>query len=310
MASFDDMLRGANDRMDFDPYLCPVDPQRDWCLTFKAQPKKTVGMEFQKLWQTAWKDGEIDPSKPAEKTTSKLKLNHGDCNTTWTFSNEKFAMQGVGKLLTGDYKVNLSGTAEAKYLKSAWKLVGLATLSTPDLGGAKINSSLEFEHESTGAQKLKPKINFELQEEINVGLSGEHDTKDLQKGLFQVVYSPKDQGRFWMRGNVKSQEFGAGCDNKVNDNIEHSFEATYNWGGAEGIKGTNFGLRGGVDYSLSDQTSLTAAASWGKDVNVNQTVEHKCDKNWTVSATQSFDQELVGTKQGAYHIGFAATYKL
>ena len=101
-------------------------------------------MEFQKLWQTAWKDGEIDPSKPAEKTTSKLKLNHGDCNTTWTFSNEKFAMQGVGKLLTGDYKVNLSGTAEAKYLKSAWKLVGLATLSTPDLGGAKINSSVSL----------------------------------------------------------------------------------------------------------------------------------------------------------------------
>ena len=108
-------------------------------------------MEFQRLWQTAWKDDAIDPSKPAEKTTSKLRLNHGDCTTTWTFSNEKFAMNGVGKLLTGDYKSDLSGTAEYKYLKAAWKLSGLATLVTPDLGGAKINSSV-----SNGNKILSP----------------------------------------------------------------------------------------------------------------------------------------------------------
>ena len=155
-----------------------------------------------------------------------------------------------------------------------------------------------------------PKVNIELQDEINVGISAEHDTKDLKKGLFQAVYAPKDSGLFWMRANVMEKEFGAGCDNKVSDTIRHSWEGVYNWGGAEGIQGTNFAIRGGVDYELSDATSLQAAVSVSKDVNVNQTVEHQCDKNWTVSATQSFDQELVGTKQGAYHIGFAATYKL
>jgi len=69
-------------------------------------------------------------------------------------------------------------------------------------------------------------------------------------------------------------------------------------------------LRGGVDYDLSKQTNLNTSASWGSDINVNQQVTHECDKNWTVSATQTFDQELLKTKQGAYHIGFGVTYKL
>lgn len=214
------------------------------------------------MWQTPWKAGgdERDGDKPETKTTSKLTLNHGDCDTTWTYSSEKFAMKGVGKLLTGNYKSDLTGTAEYKFLKSSWKLTGAMTLVTPDLGGAKIASSVDVEWESSGAQKVKPKVNFELQEEVNVGFSAEHDTKDLKKGLFQAIYAPKDSGLFWMRGNIMSKEFGFGCDNKLNDSINHTWEGTYNWGGdTEGIMGTSFGLRGGVEYELSGQTSLEAA---------------------------------------------------
>ena len=63
-----------------------------------------------------------------------------------------------------------------------------------------------------------------------------------------------------MRGNVMSKEFGFGCDNKVTDSINHSWEGTYNWGGDfAGIMGSSFGLRGGVEYELSEKTSLEAA---------------------------------------------------
>ena len=100
-------------------------------------------MEFQRLWQSAWKNDEIDASKPAEKTTTKLRINHGDCTTNYTFSNEKFAMQGAGKLLDKDgYWSELAGTVEGKYLKEAWKLSGVLRLRTPDLSGAKINGSV------------------------------------------------------------------------------------------------------------------------------------------------------------------------
>ena len=74
--------------------------------------------------------------------------------------------------------------------------------------------------------------------------------------------------------------------------------------------GMPFFLRGGVSYDLSDATSLDVSGSWGEGINVSQTVSHKCDKNWTVAATQTYDQENLRKSQGAYHIGFGLTYKL
>ena len=96
------------------------------------------------LYQTAFLDGAVDDSKPKEKTTAKMKINHGDCTTAWTFSSEKLAMQGVGVLFAKDgYKSTLEGALEAKYLKEAWKASGILSLATPDLGGGlKVNTQV------------------------------------------------------------------------------------------------------------------------------------------------------------------------
>ena len=57
-----------------------------------------------------------------------------------------------------------------------------------------------------------------------------------------------------------NKEFGFGCDNKVTDSINHTWEGTYNWGGDfEGIMKSSFGLRSGFEYELSEQTTLEAA---------------------------------------------------
>ena len=157
----------------------------------------------------------------------------------------------------------------------------------------------------------KPKVNINLQEEIHVGVGAEHDTKDLKKGLFQCVYQPAGAGKYWLRADMINKLFSAGCDNTLNDTTRHSFEGVYMMEEkAEGIQGQPVMVRGGVEYDLSDATSLEAAGKWGKDVEFEQTVTHQCDKNWTVSATQSFDSGLLGTKQGSYSIGFGVTYKL
>lgn len=102
----------------------------------------------------------------------------------------------------------------------------------------------------------------------------------------------------------------AGCDQQLKDGINHSFELVYGWKEFAGIQGNPVALRGGVEYELSDQTSVQASASWDKNYTVSQEVTHKIDKNWTVSCTQSFDSEQVGSKNSPYHIGFAAAYKL
>jgi hypothetical protein len=125
------------------------------------------------------------------------------------------------------------------------------------------------------------------------------------------VYSPAGSGNFWIRANMVKNLFSAGCDNKLNDSTRHSFEAVYMTSDkAEGIMGNPVQVRGGVQYDLSEQTSVEAAASWDTGVAVNQTVTHECDKHWTVSATQTFDSELLGSKQGAYNMSFGVTYKL
>jgi len=73
--------------------------------------------------------------------------------------------------------------------------------------------------------------------------------------------------------------------------------------------GKPVGLLGGVEYELSDKTSLSASGIWAGDYEVESEVEHKVDNNWTVSAKQSFSSEPV-TGISPYHIGFSASYKL
>lgn len=214
------------------------------------------------------------------------------------------------------YKSTIQSTLEAKYLKEAWKVSGVLSLATPDLGGAKINTQLEGEVESFDAkknlqpQKFRGKINAELSEEVNVGVSTQHTNGELDRGLASAVYAPKSGGLFWLRSDVLRKEVSGGCDNELKSGIQHSWEIVGNWADRKGIYGLPLGLRGGVSYDLSDATSLDVSGSWGDDVDVAQTVSHKCDKNWTVSATQSYNKEMLKKSQGAYHIGFRLAYKL
>jgi hypothetical protein len=113
-------------------------------------------MTYDKLYQTAWKNGDLDTSKPKEKETTKLKIDHGDCKTETAFSSEKFSLKADAVLFSKDgYKSTIQTTLEAKYLKEAWKASGVFSLVTPDLGGAKINTQLEGEVESYNAKDNK-----------------------------------------------------------------------------------------------------------------------------------------------------------
>ena len=74
-----------------------------------------------------------------EKTSSKLKINHGDCTSTYTFANDKMAFDAKGKVTDdSDWKVDLSGNGEIKQAKSEWKIGGALDIVAKDLGGAKL----------------------------------------------------------------------------------------------------------------------------------------------------------------------------
>ena len=159
---------------------------------------------------------------------------------------------------------------------------------------------------------VKPRVNVEVADEFNVGVSAKWDTKTFKEVWPQLVYKPKgDNGIYWGRLDMMRSLFMTGCDQQLKDGINHSFELVYGWGkDYAGIMGNPVGLRGGVEYELSGQTNVQVSGSWDKNWTLNQEVTHKIDSHWTVSCTQSFDSEQVGGKNSPYHIGFAAAYKL
>lgn len=158
---------------------------------------------------------------------------------------------------------------------------------------------------------VKPKINIAVNDEINAGVSMKSDTKTLQECFPQFVYNPKDcKGLYWLRGDVTRSLAMAGCDQKLADYINHSFEVVFGWKDFKGIKDHPVALRAGFAYELSDQTTYNVQAEAGQSYSFSTEVEHQVDSHWTVSATQSFDASNVGSKVSPYHVGFSAAYKL
>ena len=83
------------------------------------------------------KTGEVGS---ATKTSSKLKINHGDCTTTYTFANDKMAFDGRGIAVNdNDWKVDIYAGGEVKQVKEEWKITGGIDAAGKDLGGAKLN---------------------------------------------------------------------------------------------------------------------------------------------------------------------------
>lgn len=83
-----------------------------------------------------------------EKTSTKLKINHGDCTTTYSFANDKMGFDAKGKAVNDDgMKVDIGGAGEVKQAKGEWKTTGSIDIKAKDVGGANvaINVSLNFD---------------------------------------------------------------------------------------------------------------------------------------------------------------------
>lgn len=73
-----------------------MDPWKDLLLTFKAAPKKNLGLTMSRTSQSEWKN---DAKVESQKTASKLSIDHGDCKTTYGFANDKMTFDAIGKAL-------------------------------------------------------------------------------------------------------------------------------------------------------------------------------------------------------------------
>lgn len=233
MASFSDLLKGVNTRIGG---YNAEDPTRvvnlsDWKLSFSAKPQKHISLDAERNMESkADKDG---ARSNVDKTSNKLKIEH-ECGlaTTWTFANDKMAFDAKVKAYNEDgIKVNVGAAAENKPEKKEWKVTGSADLSSNDVGGAKVAMAVSAEFDHKQKMTVKPKINIEIADEFNLGVSVVKDWDAKQDIFPQFIYNPKDKASFyWARADLARTQFMVGCDQKLKDSISHSFEAIYGYG--------------------------------------------------------------------------------
>jgi len=195
----------------------------------------------------------------------KLKLNHGDCQSSYTFANDKTAFDAIGKVVDdADWNITLFGAGETKQDKSEWKGTAKLAVIGKDLGGAKMGMNLDVEYNQKSEITVKPKINFEIDGQYNVGLALKTDTKTVSETLAQIVYKPADSkdSFYWFRADLTRGLAMVGCDQQLKDGINHSFEGIFGWKDFKGIQGQPVAIRSGVEYELSDDTSIGASGCY------------------------------------------------
>lgn len=85
-------------------------------MKFTTKAKKNVDLELSRSWESKQEeaDGAVTTTV-TEKTSRKVKINHGDCNSSYTLANDKMAFEATGKLVDEkDMKVDITGGAEVK----------------------------------------------------------------------------------------------------------------------------------------------------------------------------------------------------
>jgi hypothetical protein len=83
-----------------------------------------------------------DAETKVDKTSSSLKINHGDCTTSYGFANDKLSFAGKGRAYSEDgWKIDLTGAAEIKQAKNEWKLTKTVDVSG-EVGGIKTGTTV------------------------------------------------------------------------------------------------------------------------------------------------------------------------
>lgn len=244
-------------------------------------------------------------------------MKHSDVQVDIAAANDKWSLKVAKPLSEDDWKVDGSLAVEHKIGKSQKGNLDLG-IDSPDMSGTKLNMNLGLEHEKKpddkGAwNKQATTIKFDMcanvEKDYFIGAAIEHDTKELA-GASMGVSKQDDGNCYWLGYNHGDKFVNAGCRvHNADANFTHAYEAKYYMdkdhqkkfydqpvklafaGKYQLNKATGFG------YSLECGAFNHAQAKW----------EHKVDKNWKVSAHQSYD---MAQKNKPYNLGFDVAYTL
>lgn len=315
MASYDDMCNDANGIMYLGKYKgSENDAEADfkkWNFGFKAAPKSTVSIAHS--WtQNAKYDAKEKCDKESVKSATKLGMKHDDLKWDIAAANDKYSVKVSSPLVKDDWKVKGSLMWEEKPGNTK-KIEACAEIESPDMSGATIVSNLTVEQELDKEYKTaKPVIKFDanvnVEKDYNIGFAVEHDTADL-KGCDAAVSKVDGVNKYWLGYDHSNQFAKLGCLIHYSDkSFTHAYEARYGLGAdaKKRFQDLPLTVAAGGKYALSGQTSMSYAAEFGAATHGQAKFEHKIDKNWKVSAHQSFDCN----KNNLYRTGFDVNYTL
>lgn len=194
------------------------------------------------------------------------------------------------------------------------------------MSGTKANIGLGVEHTIDKDEQetcLKFDCGLEIEKDILVGVEAAYDMERLSN--LGVLAAKKDDGNKYWAGYSRTAEMKnkeekveqtvkAGCLIKYDKGFLHAYEARYNLDNKEGEfmgnKGVPLVLAGAGKYNLSDKTSMNYMLELMENVQASTKFVHKVDKNWAVSAKQSFEMKDAHSGRKPYAFGFEAIYTL
>lgn len=327
MTSYDDMISDANGIMYQGKYDHAASKANDklsafklWNFGFKAAPKAGVSVAHSYTQQQSW-DDKSKAQKEAMKNATKLGMKHDDIKFDVAAANDKYSVKMTSPIATDDWKVDGDLMWEEKPGKSR-KVEANVSVESPDMSGAvaaiNVGVCQDMNKEKEGWKNEKPVVSMDacinFEKDWFVGFVGEHDTEKAD-GLEVTAMKKDGDNKFWMGYNHSSEFAKAGClINYADKNFTHAYEGRYNLDkdAAKGFQGLPVSLVAGGKYVLSKQTSMGYMVELAENAHSIAKWEHKIDKNWKVSATQSYDMNQVGKKEAPapYQVGFDVAYTL
>jgi len=276
-----------------------------WNFGFKAAPKKNVSIAH------SWTQEAVDGGEPKTKSATKLGFKEGDIKWDVAAANDKWSVKASAPLMKDDWNVKGSLMYEDKPFNAKKTEVTL-NVESPDMSGTVASTDLKVEIEMNKDHSMKKKKvefeqAFEVEKDLWVGFNAESDTEKLTSASAGVVKKDgtnKYWGLYDHAGRVD-----AGClvhNNEVN--FTHAYEARYTFkDGKNALWGMPLVIGAGGKYVLSGQTTMGYSFEFAEMAHAQAKFEHKIDKNWKVTAHQSFDMN--NTKQ-QYRLGFDVNYNL
>lgn len=188
---------------------------------------------------------------------------------------------------------------------------------------AAVNLGVDQEMKLKGADwtNEKPSITFDaclnVEKDWFVGFGAKHNT-EKPEDISGAIMKRDGDNKYWGGYHHSGQFAKVGClQHYADKNFHHAYEGRWSLKeGATGFQGLPLTIAAGGKYVLSKESTMNYMVELAENAHAIAKWEHKLNKNWKFTATQSLNMKNLKTGEGkeacpaAYQVGFDVNYTL